>query len=227
MIDVISEEHYEDGQIIFEEGSSGDWVYVVESGAVELFRRVEGKTVVIAVAREDEIFGELAFLGGYPRTATAKALGATVVGVMDRKALDHEYNRLSSSFRQLVKSLATRLKQTTDACVGKPDCRREARIPKVLALTFKDKNTFVKAYSHNVSGSGLFIKTPLPLAQGERFTLDIHLPGDDAPLSVEATVAWSRTETNDPVARPVGMGVKFAITNPADKARLSAILAAS
>ncbi|MBI5845889.1 MAG: TIGR02266 family protein [Deltaproteobacteria bacterium] len=224
MIDVVSEEHYEDGQVIFEEQSSGDWVYVVESGAVELYRLVDGKIVVIAVAREGEIFGELAFIGGYPRTASARALGNTVVGVIDRKSLDHEYNKMTPTFRLVIKSLAIRLKQTTDACVGKTDCRRELRIPKVLALTFKDKGSFVKAYTHNVSGTGLFIKTPTPLNQGEIFTLDIHLPDDEKPMSVTATVAWSRSQTNDPVARPVGMGVKFTVVSPGDAKRLSDIL---
>lgn len=224
MIDVIAEEHYEDGQVIFEEQSSGDWIYVVESGAVELYRTVDGKPVIIAVAREGEIFGEMAFLGSCARTASARALGYTVVGIIDRKALDHEYNKMSATFRLVIKSLATRLKQTTDACVGQTDCRREARIPKVLAITFRDKGSFVKAYTHNVSGNGLFIKTPIPLRQGEVFTLDIHLPGQEKAITVSATVAWSRETTNDPVARPVGMGVKFTVTGPADAKRLSDIL---
>jgi len=224
MIDVISEEHYENSQVIFEEQSSGDWIYVVETGAVELYRVVEGKTVVLAVAREGEVFGEMAFIGGYPRTASARALGDTVVGVIDRKSLDYEYNKMSPTMRLVIKSLAIRLKQTTDACVGKTDCRRDMRVPKVLALTFKDKGSFVKAYSHNVSGNGLFIKTPTPLNQGDIFTLDIHLPNDENPMSVTATVAWSRSQTNDPVARPVGMGVKFTVTSPGDAKRLKDIL---
>ena len=34
------EETYEDGEIIFKEGNSGDWVYVVLSGAIEFSKVV-------------------------------------------------------------------------------------------------------------------------------------------------------------------------------------------
>ena len=34
------DETYHDGQIIFEEGSSGDWVYIIQSGSVEISKMV-------------------------------------------------------------------------------------------------------------------------------------------------------------------------------------------
>jgi CRP-like cAMP-binding protein len=33
---IAAEETYLDGQVIYEEGSAGDWIYIVESGAVEI-----------------------------------------------------------------------------------------------------------------------------------------------------------------------------------------------
>jgi len=35
MFQTAIEEKYKNGDIIFEEGSSGDWIYVIESGTVE------------------------------------------------------------------------------------------------------------------------------------------------------------------------------------------------
>jgi uncharacterized protein (TIGR02266 family) len=219
-----AEETYEDGQVIFEEGSAGDWIYVVESGAVELSKNVDGNKVVVEVVREGDIFGELAFFTKMPRTAAAKALGKTVVGLVDRAFLDTEYNRLSGAFQSILKSLSIRLKTTTETLSGKTTRREDPRIEKTLNLSFRDMDSFVKATTHNVSGTGLFIKTPKPLAVGARFMLRLDIPGMGEPAEIVSEVVWGRAETDDTVRRPVGMGVKFTDIKPADQERLKAAL---
>ncbi len=111
MFTLASEETYEDGQIIFREGSSGNWVYTIVSGAVEISKTVGGKKSVVEVLQEGEIFGELGFLEGIKRTATATAVGKTTIGLIDRQYLDAEYNRLSSDFRAIVKAIVLRSKK--------------------------------------------------------------------------------------------------------------------
>ena len=46
---ISNEEDYEDGQVIFTEGSSGDWIYIVNAGKVEILKRIGGVDVVVAV----------------------------------------------------------------------------------------------------------------------------------------------------------------------------------
>ncbi len=99
MLPIATYEDYQDGQIIFEEGSHGDWIYMIESGAVEISRIVGGEKAVIAILEAGEVFGEIAFLSSVPRTATARAVGETTVGLIDRTFLDAEYNRLSQHFQ--------------------------------------------------------------------------------------------------------------------------------
>jgi CRP-like cAMP-binding protein len=117
MLPIINSESYQDGQVIYEEGSYGDWLYRIESGQVELSKNVMGQHVVVDVLCKGEIFGELAFLANIPRTATAKAKGETILGVIDRAFLDEEYNKTSQYFRLIIKSVALRLEKTTDALV--------------------------------------------------------------------------------------------------------------
>jgi serine phosphatase RsbU (regulator of sigma subunit) len=58
------------GQVIFEQESSGDDLYVVESGQVQVIRRLEnGMEDVIATLDAGEIFGEMALLEQQPRSA--------------------------------------------------------------------------------------------------------------------------------------------------------------
>ena len=118
MFQTAIEEKYKDGEIIFKEGSSGDWIYVIESGAVEISKKIGVKKVVMVVLKPGEIIGELGFITKTPRTATATAIGDTTVGIIDPIFFEQEFNKLSPEFQAVLTSLATRLKKTTDyACL--------------------------------------------------------------------------------------------------------------
>ncbi len=117
MFQIAAYETFQDGQIIFEEGSSGDWIYEIDTGVVELSRSVGGQRVVVEVLHAGEVFGEMAFVAKIPRTATARAVGETTLGIMDRDYLDKELNKLTGSFRTLLKILVLRLKKATDNIV--------------------------------------------------------------------------------------------------------------
>jgi CRP-like cAMP-binding protein len=115
MFQTAIEEKYKDGDIIFEEGSSGDWIYVVESGAVEISKIMRGEKEVLLELGPGEIIGELGFITKMPRTATARAVGDTTVGIIDPISFEKEFNRLSPDFQAVLISLAKRLKETTEA----------------------------------------------------------------------------------------------------------------
>lgn len=115
MFQTATEEKYKDGDIIFEEGSSGDWIYVIESGAVELSKIMRGEKEVLLELGPGEIIGELGFITKMPRTATATSVGDTTLGIIDPISFEQEFNRLSPDFQAVLISLATRLKETTEA----------------------------------------------------------------------------------------------------------------
>ena len=117
MFQIAAYEKYSDGQIIFKEGTHGDWLYIVEDGAVEISRIVNNKKIIITTFREGEIFGEVAYISKVARSATASAVGATMVGVVDREFFDNEFNQLSGNFQSILRTLALRLKKTTDVLV--------------------------------------------------------------------------------------------------------------
>ena len=220
MFHIASEETYQDGQIIFEQGSSGDWIYTIEGGAVELYKQVGAEKIVVDVLQPGDLFGELSYLAGIRRTVSARAVGATKVGIIDRNFLDNEYNKLSSGFRMILKNLVLRFEKTIESTTDPRLRRKSTRTPKVLALSFKSKAGFIKAFSENISTGGMFITTTKPLAKGETFILKLKLPDDPETLKIDCKVSWNSTKTSDPVKQPLGMGIKFIEISPEDQHRL-------
>ena len=215
MFNLASEETYQDGDIIIKEDSSGDWVYVILSGSVEISKTVEGKKYLIEILPEGEVFGEISFLAGLKRTATVRAIGETTVGIIDRSSMDQEFNKISSDFRSILVALVHRFKKMIDRAY-EFSYRRESRIQKTLSLTYKDNQSFINAYTGNISIGGLYIKTEKPLRQGEMFFLKLQLPGLSEPVNIKSEVAWAWKKEGDKEKKPSGMGVKFLEMNEKD-----------
>ena len=62
------------GEVVFEQGSRGDLVYVVEKGQVEIVQvRADGREERVALVKKGDYFGELGPVLNLPRSATARA----------------------------------------------------------------------------------------------------------------------------------------------------------
>jgi CRP/FNR family cyclic AMP-dependent transcriptional regulator len=114
MFQCASYETFQDGQVIFEEGANGDWIYIVETGEVEISKKMDGRKIVIGVLKTGDIFGEESYIDKAPRSATATAVGKTEVGIIDREFFDKEFNKLSADFQLILKTVTLRLRKTTE-----------------------------------------------------------------------------------------------------------------
>jgi uncharacterized protein (TIGR02266 family) len=219
----VSEDSYPDGHVLLKEGSAGNWVYVVLSGAVEISKVIDGKKYVIDVLKPGEVFGEVGFIGGKKRTATATTIGPTMIGVVDRTSLDTEYNNLSSDFRAILLAMANRFEKMVNRVV-EFSSRTDMRIQKTLSLTYKDDQAFLSAYTRNISTGGLFIKTDKPLRLGDQFLLKLQVPAIPEPLKVSCEVAWVRGPAEASGKEPAGMGLKFIEMSKGDREALKQYL---
>jgi uncharacterized protein (TIGR02266 family) len=219
----VSEDTYQDGHVLLKEGTSGNWIYVVLSGAVEISKTMDGKKYVIDVLRPGEVFGEVGFIGGKKRTATATTIGQTVIGVVDRTSLDGEFNKLSSDFRAILQAMANRFEKMVNRVV-EFSSRSDMRIQKTLSLTYKDDQAFISAYTSNISTGGLFIKTDKPLRLGDQFLLRLQVPALHEPLKVSCEVAWVRGPSEVTAKEPAGMGIKFIEMSKGDREALKRYL---
>lgn len=109
------EETHSDGEVIFEEGTFGDWVYVVLEGQLKVVKKTARGEVTVAALREGDFIGELEFLdmGKEPRFATVTAVGDVKLGGLDRDRLRREYESLSADFRLLIRTLVHRIRRIT------------------------------------------------------------------------------------------------------------------
>lgn len=116
---VATEESHPDGSVIIEEGSHGNWVYLVLEGQVKVKKETPKGKLTITTLKAGSIFGELIFLqmGEGNRTASIVADGPVTVGLMDMDRLEKEFHELSPLLKQLIAVLSKRLQQSTERLV--------------------------------------------------------------------------------------------------------------
>ncbi|HEY75224.1 MAG TPA: cyclic nucleotide-binding domain-containing protein [Thermoflexia bacterium] len=108
-------QEFEDGETIFERGDPGEDLYVVESGQVRIFTVDEGgRELTLNTLGPGEVFGELALLDSRPRSASAAAVGPTVLRRIDRSHLLSLIQSSPELAASLYDLLAQRTRHMTD-----------------------------------------------------------------------------------------------------------------
>ncbi|MDQ6800117.1 MAG: DUF1003 domain-containing protein [Acidobacteriota bacterium] len=93
--------------VLFHTGEPGDSLFVVRSGEIELYiKDTAGQKIVLTLAHEGEMFGELALLDSGARTATAVALADSQLLVLDRDDLLLLFQRTPASALRLLASMS-------------------------------------------------------------------------------------------------------------------------
>jgi CRP/FNR family cyclic AMP-dependent transcriptional regulator len=110
-----SEELYHDGTVIVEEGSVGNWVYVILDGSAKVKKETSKGPLTLDILKEGDIFGEIEFLEGIPRPRSTSlvASGEVWVAVLDVDRLLMDYEQVPSKLRVLIRSLMAKYKETT------------------------------------------------------------------------------------------------------------------
>lgn len=97
------------GDYLFRLGDEADCAYIVEKGRLQVLLEKEGVEIPIAEIGSQEIVGEMAILGGQPRTATVRALEETTLIVLTSESIDHIVEHDSRLVKLLFHILVRRL----------------------------------------------------------------------------------------------------------------------
>jgi CRP-like cAMP-binding protein len=110
---------FESGKVIFDEGSFGDELFIIISGAVRISKKIkENIKRPLATLRSNGVFGEVALISEQYRSAEASALEDTELLSITREQFEKFVNTSPAGGRiilhELISILAKRLRTTTE-----------------------------------------------------------------------------------------------------------------
>lgn len=92
------------GDIIFQQGTMGNYFYIVKSGDLELFIN----DTMVTHFRNGDSFGELALLHGAPRSGTVKAISKSYLWCLERKNFRRVVDLINkSNYEENVKFISS------------------------------------------------------------------------------------------------------------------------
>jgi NADH dehydrogenase len=103
----IQNQHFEPGDVVFQQGDLGDSVYVIEEGECDVLQEEnDGSQKLLATLTPGDYFGEMAVLSDKSRNATIQARKATNVLIIPKGDFDklrHSVPAFGEIFRALAK----------------------------------------------------------------------------------------------------------------------------
>src|SRR5258708_39579560 len=97
------------GSVLLREGEHGEEMYVVQSGLIQILKRIGSDMRPLATLGRGEFIGEMAILNGKPRSATAVVIESARCIVIDAATLEQMVSHNAEIAVRLVKKLSRRL----------------------------------------------------------------------------------------------------------------------
>ena len=111
--------HARPEEFFFREGDPGDTLFLLAAGRVQILKRImEGHDELLPIVFPGDIFGEMTFLDGTPRSSSAMALDPCELYTISRSSFDRlmrdRPEMAHKIFQQMSCVLAGRLRTTND-----------------------------------------------------------------------------------------------------------------
>jgi CRP-like cAMP-binding protein len=112
LIDRVEPQLFSPGQMILEEGDSGDSIFSIKSGHAKVVSHILGKELELATLSAGDVFGEVAFLTGRPRTASVIALDRLEVIEFKKFLLEEIFEKYPDILKKLDDFYQCRVQDT-------------------------------------------------------------------------------------------------------------------
>jgi CRP-like cAMP-binding protein len=112
------EQDFHKGQIIFDQGRTGEVLFVLEKGAVQTFRGTGNKKLIIADLKPPAVFGEMGCVGQCMYHCSAQTTEPSRIRTISREALDsllEQYPVMARRLLDLVSQRFVRVLMDLDA----------------------------------------------------------------------------------------------------------------
>ena len=102
---------YPDGTLIFHQGETGNSMYVILEGEVEIFLEKDGEEISLARRGAGDFLGEMALLTQEKRSASARAKGPVRLLTLDKKNFLRRVHEDPTIAFRLVEVLSSRIRE--------------------------------------------------------------------------------------------------------------------
>ncbi len=107
-------EMFTSGEVIVRQGETGDSLYIITRGLVQVTKREkDGTSHKLARLQADDYFGEMSLLGGQPRSADITAISETITLVLFKDDMDEILREYPSIAVHFSKVLSKRLRDVS------------------------------------------------------------------------------------------------------------------
>ncbi len=103
---------YRPQEIIFKQGDTGDFMYVIQTGKVEVYLTTSKGEKSLAFYGPGDFFGEMAIIDKAPRSANARAVQETRAIMLDERTFEMHIQSNPAIVRKILKNLSNRLRDT-------------------------------------------------------------------------------------------------------------------
>ncbi len=109
-----TQQSFDAGSLIFDEGDKGDSLYLVTTGSVEIRKMRDDVQQTLTTLGKGDIFGEMALFDGRPRAAAAHAVMNTDVLVLSKSDFDVRVTNMDPVISSIVEYMIMRVRSMTD-----------------------------------------------------------------------------------------------------------------
>lgn len=103
--------HYQDGEVVIQQGEEADCMYVIQSGHVEVVQNRGDKEVILAKLGTNDFFGEMSLFDKDVRSTTIRVLREARILTVDRRTLLSTITNDPSMAFRLLETLSLRIRK--------------------------------------------------------------------------------------------------------------------
>ncbi|MGQ9618466.1 MAG: cyclic nucleotide-binding domain-containing protein [Candidatus Aminicenantia bacterium] len=105
---------YKKGELIFKEGEHAEEMFVIHSGKVRIFKKIDDKEETLAILEKGDFFGEMGILENLPRSASAEAFEDCELIRINASMLDEMMRKNPEISVRILRNLASKLRETDE-----------------------------------------------------------------------------------------------------------------
>lgn len=174
---LLKEEAYAAGEVIFQEGDSGETAYLIWSGQVGVLKGDLQAPILLGLRGPGEVVGEMALLEGQPRSASIVALQDSRLLRIHRQGFQEILKRAPAIGIEMLKLLSRRLRTSDE--VRTSEVLAERQLSQRLGELENEKRSLVELQQMQRQLTELIVhdlRSPLTSLLGVINMLEVVLP---------------------------------------------------